>query len=447
MNSTLRNLLLLTPRSGNVYLLRDQFVTFSAAGTVNGALSEPGPGTRVLVDSEIKLLIGGNTIFVAKTGNNANAGTAALPVLTIAQANTLANADATITTIAIGVGTYTEAVVVPRARLTYVSYGGTAIIDGATNTAKGIYSVYAVTILNLTIQNATYGIELDGSTGAGRVVGALIYGCTITNSNTGVYSHHADYTTIQNCLAHDITVQSGFWNYSSTRPTLRNCEAYACNSRGFYTQNTTFATLVDCYAHDQLDTNDYGFEFESSSNDAVVLRCWATNCFHGFISKLSFRTRFEACVAWLNTSAGFYFKNGLNGFVYQCDSYLNLTGILLDDNVGSDPSTGNTIKNCIVAANTNYQISVRNGSSSGLVSDYNDIQFGSCSLEAVAKNSLAAWQASGYDANGKSVAPAYVTTVYNGFALPGGSALLGAGTSIGGSTTPNLGHTGSTYVA
>lgn len=425
------------------YLLNDIFTSPLWVS----ANAEPGPGVRIVVDTEAKLLAG-NAVWVSKFGNDANPGTFDSPVLTIARANVLAAADVAITCIAIkNDGTYMEMVTAPRAGLTVVGYNGSSIIDGNSGATKGIYSAYPINLRNLTIQNAIQGIDVDGTTGAGRVNGASIVGCTIKNSQTGVYAHGTDNLNIVNSIAHDITVQTGFWIYSSTNPIVRACEAYLCNARGFYNQATTAAKFVDCYAHDQPDTNDYGFESESGSNDALFLRCWATNLFHGFISKTSQRIRFEACVAWANTSSGFYFKNGTNGFVYHCDSYGNLTGILVDDNVGGDPSTGNTIKNSIIAGNSNYQMYVRNGSSSGLVSDYNNIQFGSNNLEGVAKSSLATWQASGYDAHGQSIAPAYATTVYSGFALPGGSALLNAGTNIGGAATPNLGHTGSTYVA
>lgn len=47
--------------SGAAYLLRDEFTTDRAAGSVNGTASEPGPGTRVGVDTESKLsIVGGN---------------------------------------------------------------------------------------------------------------------------------------------------------------------------------------------------------------------------------------------------------------------------------------------------------------------------------------------------------------------------------------------------
>lgn len=47
------------------YLLRDEFTTNLAAGSVNGTAAEPGPGTRVVVDSENKLSIAGGLLTFA----------------------------------------------------------------------------------------------------------------------------------------------------------------------------------------------------------------------------------------------------------------------------------------------------------------------------------------------------------------------------------------------
>lgn len=50
------------------YLLRDEFYTALAAGSVNGTLAEPGPGTRVVVDTNSKLSITGGNLSVATGG-------------------------------------------------------------------------------------------------------------------------------------------------------------------------------------------------------------------------------------------------------------------------------------------------------------------------------------------------------------------------------------------
>ena len=47
------------------YLLRDEFLTDRAAGSVNGTLAEPGPGTRTVVDTESKVSISGGKLVIS----------------------------------------------------------------------------------------------------------------------------------------------------------------------------------------------------------------------------------------------------------------------------------------------------------------------------------------------------------------------------------------------
>ena len=64
MNQTIRNLLLLFPSGGIKWLLRDEFSDTRAAGAVNGTPATPGPGTRVVTDTDSKLTVsGGNLTF------------------------------------------------------------------------------------------------------------------------------------------------------------------------------------------------------------------------------------------------------------------------------------------------------------------------------------------------------------------------------------------------
>jgi hypothetical protein len=55
------------------YLLRDEFTTNLAAGSVNGTLAEPGPGTRVVVDTNLRISIAAGRLSFA-TGELQNDG-------------------------------------------------------------------------------------------------------------------------------------------------------------------------------------------------------------------------------------------------------------------------------------------------------------------------------------------------------------------------------------
>lgn len=59
-----------SPGSGISYLLRDEFTTALAADSVNGTAAEPGPGTRVVVDTGSDLSItGGEAVKVSGVAN------------------------------------------------------------------------------------------------------------------------------------------------------------------------------------------------------------------------------------------------------------------------------------------------------------------------------------------------------------------------------------------
>jgi hypothetical protein len=55
-------------QSGVTYLLRDDFSSDKAAGSVNGTPAEPGPGTRVVIDTNNKLSIAGGVLSFATGG-------------------------------------------------------------------------------------------------------------------------------------------------------------------------------------------------------------------------------------------------------------------------------------------------------------------------------------------------------------------------------------------
>ena len=54
---------------GIAYLLRDEFTSALAAGSVNGTAAEPGPGTRTVVDTNNKLSIAGGALSMVVGGS------------------------------------------------------------------------------------------------------------------------------------------------------------------------------------------------------------------------------------------------------------------------------------------------------------------------------------------------------------------------------------------
>lgn len=50
------------------YLLRDEFTTDRAAGSINGTLAEPGPGRRIVTDTNSKISISGGAVVFATGG-------------------------------------------------------------------------------------------------------------------------------------------------------------------------------------------------------------------------------------------------------------------------------------------------------------------------------------------------------------------------------------------
>lgn len=61
-----------------IYLLRDQFTTDRAAGSVNGTAAEPGPGTRTVTDTENKISVSGGKLVSAGAYTVAVAGQPAI---------------------------------------------------------------------------------------------------------------------------------------------------------------------------------------------------------------------------------------------------------------------------------------------------------------------------------------------------------------------------------
>lgn len=387
----------------------------------------------------------GNTIYVdAASGNDGNAGSLAAPVATIAQASALLSVYLDVTDIAVAAGTYNELVSSVKPGIAYSGASG-AIVDGA-STRQGFYVTHAdITVVGFEIANCTDGIRVYGSDATGVTLDSL----TVHDCDVGLlFRTAAEGGTITDCTVYDCASFGIAW-YEAGAGVCEDCECYGIGVRSFYAYNGPNCTFRDCYAHDGANAAAYGFEVEGGSDDATLIRCWSYNLKHGFISKTSARTRWEACVAWDISSFGFYCKAGVDAKIWHCDVYSSNYAVSLRDNAGVAPgSTGAAIKNCIFAGNI-CGIDVQDdGSEVGLNSDYNDFHgntYVGIWLATALKTTLADWRtASSQDANSYAVDPAFVTTVQGGFALPPGSALENAGTDLGGTDpTPDLGWEGS----
>lgn len=387
---------------------------------------------------------------VAKTGNDSTGdGSYALPYLTIAKASAIANSNSAIREIRVFPGTYSEIVQPPRDGLTYRAVGdaGTVVIDGG-GTNKCFYTAaYSnITIIGFTATNGSW--LFDSRAGSYiRYFNCIGYSASRAwhiAGTTGAY--------LYNCLAYSTSDTNGAYYLSAgaTNCTLDTCEAYSAVGRGFYCLGATNIMFIDCYAHDP-PASSYGFEVEGNSDDCQYVRCWAigvgSTFVNGMISKTSLCTRMDGCVVNKCSSAGFYFKNGSSGYLYNSVAYDANRGLLLADNLGSDPSINNTIRNNVFVSNATYGVEVDSGSQSGLILDYNDYYSnGTVAAYLASGKTFAQLQALGYEANGFIVNPSYSSTVYGGFALPSDNALKNAGYYLGGSDlSPDLGREGSQW--
>lgn len=379
----------------------------------------------------------------AATGSDTNQGTALAPLATIARANALLGSYPLVTTIYVAAGTYSEEVVSAKAGITYVS-AANAIIDGA-DTRRGFTITHAnVSITGFEIRNVTDGVR---ATGAGAT-GCVANGLTVhAISNIGIYfTTSAHGGSALNCTIYDSEQMAVAW-FNADSGLCENCEAYSIAVKALYAYNSPNTVFRDCYVHD-TPGSAYGYECEGNSDDVLFVRCWAYNLRHGFISKTSLRTRFEACVAWDISSFAFYCKAGIDTSIWHCVAYACTTGVELSDNSGTPPgSSGANVKNSIFQECTTAINVSDDGSDTGIDADFNDF-FGNGFVGnwlGATQITLANWRAaSGQDANSYALDPAFVTTVQGGFVLPPGSALENAGTDLGGTDpTPDLGREGS----
>lgn len=387
-------------------------------------------------------------------GNDSNDGFTSA-VATFARANAVALANPGALGMIGAPATYSELVTVPRPGLTY-SLDPACIIDGGSKARHGMLVNYPNTVVSGGVfQNcdkAIYGV--NPGAGLGFIGVDAGSGC-----NHGIYIDGAISPAIRACILHDTAIGEGLYLLNgSGGGRIQDCEAYGTHLRGFYVHRHSGATVItNNYAHANVN---YGFEVEENCHDCVYLRNWTTGGTNGLIAKGSDRVRFDGNVAWSVSGGGIYFKHANNGWAYNNDAYNCTTGIQLlydnvispDDLVGAG-SHGNTVKNNIISA---CSIGVRiDAYSSDQTIDYNDYSANTVTarndndyVASPTAYSFAQWQVQGFEAHGLTVAPAYVSTVYGGFALPGGSALLGAGTDTGQSdSTPDLGHGGSDYSA
>lgn len=419
----------------------------SSAGAAgwHGYLADAMVFNKALLPSEIaelhaqvKTVPTGSLYVNGSTGNDNNIGTiAAAPLATIGAAETLAASDYTIKTIEIATGTYQETISPPRNDLIYVS-SGTVTIDGQSQANNGANVVCDNVRLEGAWVFSACAIGLNISAGTGFYAeNTTVSGCATNGALIAGNNAYFDNCTFHGNGAEGIKFANG------TGGTCINCTGYNNVSRAFYVRVQTGVKFINCYAY--APASGYGFEVEAGANDCKFYNCWATGGSHGFISKTSTGTLFHKCVSWGNDTSGFYAKDGDDGFIVNCDSYGNNAGILLDNNLGGDPSTGWTILNTIMANNATYCISVLN-SSTITRSDYNDFYPGSGggsygNWQGVAKTSLADWRtASSQDTNSVSIDPEYDAVTYGNF-VPAAAGLVGAGTDNGTLAAPDLGHT------
>lgn len=347
---------------------------------------------------------------MAKTGDDTTGdGSETSPYLTIGKANAIAGASGRWTHISIGAGTYSELVTPPRSNLTYNGVGA-VIIDGNSGARNG----FTITVSDITIN----GIDCDQ--------------CLVGVSSSGAR------TTVRNAVI--TNVNTGL-NFTGISPLVEDIEIGPFISRGVYLYNgVTGAIQRRVYVHDGTsETTAYCFEAELNADGALYEDCWAINAKYGFINKASDGGIYRRCVASDMASAGFYGKGGTNGTLVNCVAYDANLGVTLDDNAGGDPSTGWTLRNNILSANTVAGLRAINGSDTNLDSDYNDLHGNGnvAVIDVNTYNTLAELQAGeSLDANSQAVDPDYASVVYGGF-VPQSTAVL-AGADDGGPQ----GHTG-----
>lgn len=403
---------------------------------------------------------GNTSIYVSKAGNDANNGlSSGAPVLTLGKAASLALADASITTVEVlGTGTWHETWTFPRNGLTFtapstVTIDGDGLRDGINFNGRTNCSISG----DMLITNTAAGLNAIVASG---VSGVVIDGPSIASCPKGVLLSSCSGPVVRNLDIDTISTQHGVEFNGCTSPIAENIEGSRCKLRVIYLYGTTGFVVRDCYAHDGNDVTDYGFECEAGSDDGLFVDSWSGgvpdggNPFtYGIISKTSYRTRFQRLVAFGcrgtgSVGAGIYFKASHDSVAYHNDVYDCVNGFRLgQDNTTLVESTNITLRNNIIKGNT-AGIVIATASDGTYDGDLYHANSTAVSYPGTASYStFANVQAAGYEPNGHSGDPLYVSTVYGGFGLGGGSPAIGAGVDIGEGAGLDLGHTGSTYGA
>lgn len=403
------------------------------------------------------------TIYVSKSGNDSNTGlSAGVPVLTLSKAFALALANGGITTIAmIGGGTWHETATYTRSGLT-LDGGGTATIDGdatrsgITAANKSNCAVVDLTVTNSGTDNDDYAVTATSS------ASFTIDGVTVQDCPRGIWLISCTGLQIRNSLIDTITNRYGCELRTCSGGVVENVEGTAAH-RVVYLNGSSNMIVRACYAHGGNAIHDYAYEEETFGTSTVPTNnLWIDNWAgasgaeipfrYGLITKTSLNARLQRNVSFNlvqdGIGAGIYLKAAIDAQIYHNDAYDCQNGIYVGaDNAPVAQSSGATIKNNIMMANI-VGLSI-NDDSTGIVAD-NNLYYSNTTLAKLFGTSyatLGALQAEGYEADGLTGDPQYVTTIYGGFTLDVGSPALGAGADVGEGANLNLGHTGSTFGA
>lgn len=341
--------------------------------------------------------------------------------MTITKATTVAT-DVHWNEINISVGTYAEMITPPQANISYIA-DGVVVVDSESTRTNG----FKLTKSGITIDGFTISDSVQESIRGDAATNATILNCIINKAVVlDNASHFPIFRNITGTAGAAIDVEN------STDAIIEDCDISTIALRGFYLYASPRSVVRNGYCNGATGASAYGGESEASADDSAWIRCWVIGSFlNGLISKTSLRVRFEGCViSGAINSRGILFKHGRNGLVNNCVIYGCNDGIYLEDNGGTNYSTGNTVKNTIIM-NNHRGIVVKAGSETGFTSDYNCF-YGNTHIgewNGTEYDTLAAWQAAtGQDAHSVELDPNYADVTYpNGFQLPVGNGLLTAG--------------------
>jgi hypothetical protein len=178
--------------------------------------------------------------YVAKTGNDGNPGTEALPFLTIAKAISVAGAA---DVIFVAAGTYAENLTLTKGNFTLLGESGTKLSKSAT------YAIYS--------NNGGDDVIIDTI----EITGSYRY---------GIYSDSNDGWIVRNCIIHGLIGSGG----------VTDAEHIGIN----FNTNDANMTVEDCLIYDIQDAGEcFGVKLEGSDN------CTVSGCQFWAISKTGVR--------------------------------------------------------------------------------------------------------------------------------------------------------------